>query len=77
MLPGIWADELLAKLFGQARMRHAGNFYIDIVDVTAVSRVLNVHNLLKNDLLPTGESEHSCVSCTAPVEEDDLLEYPI
>ena len=75
VLPAICADELLEKFFGQARMRHAGNFYIDIVDVTAASRVLNLHNLLRNDLLPTGEIEHSCVSCTAPVEEDDLLEY--
>ena len=74
VLLAVWADELLEKLFGQARQRHAGNFYIDIVDVTASAKVLNLHNLLRYDLLPVGEREHGCTSCTVPVDGDDLLE---
>ena len=74
VLPAIWADELLEKLFGQARQRYSGNFYIDIVDMTAAANVLNLHNLLKNDILPVGENEYSCVSCTVPVDDNDLLE---
>ena len=75
VLPAIWADELLEKLFGQARQRNSGSFYIDIVDMTAAANVLNLHNLLKNDIVPVGENEQGCISCTAPVDDEDLLEH--
>ena len=62
VLPAIWADELLEK------------FYIDVVDVKAAAKVLNLHNLVMNDILPTGRNEHFCYSCTDLVDDDDLLE---
>ena len=59
--------------FGQALQRYSENFYI--VDVTVAANVLNLHNLLENDILLTGEKEHGCDMCTDPVESDDLLEH--
>ena len=75
ILPAIWADKILEKLFGQARQRYSGSFYIDIVDMIATANVLNLHNFLENDLIPEGEHEHGCVLCTVPVDDEDLLEH--
>lgn len=71
VLPAIFADEVLEKFFGQARQRSGGNFYIDIVDITAAAKTVNLHNLLKYDTLPIGDDELSCSTCTDPVDEDD------
>ena len=38
--------------FGQTRQRGGGNFYIDTVDIMAAAKVVNLHTLLKYDILP-------------------------
>ena len=62
----------MEKLFGQARQRCGGNFYIDIVDVLAVMRMQILHQLLKRDLLPDPCSTVKCPSCTLEPTSDDI-----
>ena len=52
ILQAVFADEALEKFFGQTRQRSGGNFYIDVGDVMAAAKTFNLHNLLKNNLLP-------------------------
>ena len=67
MLPGVFADEALKKLFGQARHCSGGNFYIDIVDIKAAAETKNIHALLNYDSTP--QQHH--VPCTSNVCIDD------
>ena len=74
VLPAIFADEVLEKFFGNTRMRFSGNFYIDYVDVIASARVVNLHAMLKVDLLPNTDANCaiSCEHCTMHPSEDDV-----
>ena len=43
--------------------------------MTAAANVLNLHNLMKYDIVPVGDHENGCPSCTVPVDDEDLLEH--
>ena len=79
VLSGVNADEPVEKFFGRARMRCGGNFYIDIVDVNAAARVVNLHALVQNDVMPLEINENHCVTCAEPVsfEETYILHIGI
>ena len=70
-LSGVNADEPVEKFFGRARMRCGGNFYIDIVDVNAAARVVNLHALVQNDVMPLEINENHCVTCAEPVSFEE------
>ena len=55
-------------------MRFSGNFYIDYVDVIASARVVNLHAMLKFDLLPNKDviSAIACDHCNNYPSEDDV-----
>ena len=72
ILSSIFSQDPLEKFFGQARQRCGGNFYIDIVDVLAVMKMLILHQLLKLDLLPDPCASLKCPSCTENVHPDDI-----
>ena len=72
VLQAVFADEALEKFFGQTRQRSGGNFYIDVGDVMAAAKTFNLHNLLKNDLLPAESAQSNCLACTADLDENDL-----
>ena len=72
VLPGVFADEVLEKVFGNTRMRNAGNFYIDVIDFIASAKVVNLHALLKYDLLPSDNDAKGCFYCKEPLYEDDV-----
>ena len=42
VLLAIFANEPLEKFFGQARQRRGGNFYIDVVDIMAAAKIVNL-----------------------------------
>ena len=74
VLPAVFADEVLEKFFGNTRMRFSGNFYIDYVDVIASARVVNLHAMLKYDLLPNKNTTSAidCVHCSEYPSDDDI-----
>ena len=53
-------------------MRNGGNFYIDVIDVIASAKVVNLHALLKYDLLPSNNDAKGCTYCKEPLHEDDV-----
>ena len=72
VLQAIFADEVLEKFFSQTWQRIGGNFYIDIGDITAVAKIVNIHNPVKNDLLPIGKNESGYLIYMNSVDDDDL-----
>ena len=62
VLPGVFADEALEKLFGQARQRSGDNFYIDVVDIKAAAESKNLHALLKYESTPHQSHDVPCTS---------------
>ena len=53
-------------------MRQAGNFYIDIIDLTAAAKVQCLHQLLKYDIIPQVETSTVCDLCTREPDAKDL-----
>ena len=76
ILSAIFFLDPLEKLFGQARQRCGGNFYIDIADILVVMRMQILHQLLKRDLLPDPCSTVRYPSCTleSTFEDIDVLQ---
>jgi hypothetical protein len=72
VLPAVFSQDPLEKFFGQARQRFGGNFYIDISDVIAASKVQRLHQLLKLDIIPKNDAKRTCACCTATPDELDL-----
>ena len=74
VLPAVFADEVLEKFFGNTRMRFSGNFYIDYVDIVASARVVNLHAMLKLDLLPDKDTTPhlTCDHCSQCPSDDDV-----
>jgi hypothetical protein len=73
VLPGsVFSQSPLEIFFGLARMRNAGNFYIDIIDVQAAANAKNLHNLLKLDIVPGGEEGRKCCLCNMDPDPVDL-----
>ena len=74
LLPGaVLSTNPLEKFFGQARQRVGGNFYIDIMDVTAAAKVQRLHQLMNKDVLPIdGESSNSCEMCVLEINDEDV-----
>ena len=71
VLPAVFSQSPLEKFFGQARQRKGGNFYIDLTDVLAASKVQGLHTLIKLDLKPVGTTGIECELCPIdPLEED-------
>lgn len=62
VLPGVFADEVLEKFFGQDRQRNGGNFYTGIVDITAAAETKNLHALLKYKSTPHQPHALPCTS---------------
>ena len=62
--------------FGIARQRHGGNFYINVGDVLAASKVQRLHQLMKNDVaLSTEKLQSACKLCneTISLEDTEIL----
>ena len=72
ILPAVNSQDHAEKFFGQARKRCGGDFYIDIVDVMAVTKLQVLHQLLKHDLLPYKRHSYKCPSCTQEVNPDGI-----
>ena len=72
VLPAVFSQDPLEKLFGQARQRNGGNFYIDIVDVLSAAKVQRLHQLLKYNIIPQRIPEFTCPECTTPVSLGDI-----
>ena len=68
VLPGVFADEVLEKFFGQAKQRNGNNFYIYIVDIKAAAETKNLHALLKYESMPHKSNN---VPCTSNIRIDD------
>lgn len=79
VLPAIFADEALEKFFGQARQRRGGNFYIDVVDIVAASKIVNLQTLIKHDIIPKSSSRvigcaKNCTTSINPDERSELID---
>lgn len=63
VLPAIFADETLEKFFffGKARQRSGGNFYMDVVDVMAAAKIVNLQTMIKHDIM--AESSSCVLDC--------------
>ena len=72
ILPAVFSQDPLEKIFGQARQHCGGNFYIDIGDVQAASKVQQLHQLLKHDIVPDDIHKMSCEFCTSVTDDEDL-----
>ena len=72
VLPAVFSQDPLEKIFGQARQRNGGNFYIDIVDVLSSAKAQRLHQLLKYNIIPQGVPEFTCPECTTPVSLGDI-----
>ena len=73
VLQAVFADEVLKKFFGQKQRKSGDNFDIEIRDVTAAAKIVNLPNLLKNDLLPVGNNKSGClISMDSFNDLDDL-----
>ena len=70
----VFADEVKKKFFVQRRQRSGGNFYIDIGDVNAAAKTVDLQNFHKNDLLPIENNESGCLICIDSVDDVDDLD---
>ena len=76
VLPAIFAGEALEKFFGQAR---GGNFYIDVVDIMAAAKIVNLQTLIKHDIMPESSSrvldcDRNCTTSENPAERSELID---
>ena len=62
----------MEKFYGQTQQRSEGNLYFDTGDVTAVTKTVNLQNLLNNDQLPVRNNESGCLICMDLVDDNDL-----
>ena len=78
VLPAIFADEALEKFFGQARQRRGGNFYIDVVDIMAAAKIVNLQTLIKHDIMPESSSRvldcDRIVQLRKPAERSEFID---
>ena len=79
VLPAIFADEALEKFFGQARQRRGGDFYIDVVDIMAAAKIVNLQTLIKHDIMPESSSrvldcDKNCTTSENPAERSELID---
>ena len=74
ILPAVFSQDPLEKVFGTARQRCGGNFYIDYGDVLAVAKIQvnSMHQLLKHDLIPDKCLSFKCPNCTEELDYNDL-----
>ena len=73
VLPGIFSDDALEKFFGQSRQRSGGNFYIDVVDINAADKIVNMKSLIKYDIFPANEKQLEECQCSNVSEEEKNL----
>ena len=52
ILPAVFSQDPVEKFFGYARQRCGGSFYIDILDVVAVTKIHQMHQLVKYGIVP-------------------------
>ena len=66
ILPAVFSQDPVEKFFGYARQRCGGSFYIDIVDVLAVAKIQQMHQVVKYGIIPeTHEVQNNeCTACT-------------
>jgi hypothetical protein len=73
----VFSQDPLEKIFGQARQRCGGNFYIDVSDVICAAKVQRLHQLLKHDVVDRAEKRPSfCDYCDLTVDVRDLELVP-
>ena len=73
VLSAVFSQNPLEKFFGQTRQRCGGNFYIDIGDVIAAAKAQHLHQLLKFEIIPEGETcIVDCVLCHSVADVCDL-----
>ena len=73
VLPAVFSTNPLEKFFGQVRQRNGDNFYIDIMDVIAAAKAQRLHQLIKNDILPSSSgTEEICSFCSVELYEEDV-----
>ena len=72
VLPAIFSDDALEKFFGQTRQRSGGSYYIDVVDINAAAKIVNLKSLIKFNILPDDES-FVCNCQKAEEEEINML----
>ena len=73
ILPAVFSTNPLENVFGQSRQRVGGNFYINVVDVISAAKVQRLHQLIKNDIIPTDDAiRKTCVHCEVDINEEDL-----
>ena len=79
VLPAIFEDEALEKFFGQARQGRGRNFYIDVVDIMAAAKIVNLQTLIKHDIMPESSSrvldcDKNCTTSENPAERSELID---
>ena len=73
VLSAVFSQNPLEILFGQTRQRCGGNFYVDIGDVIAAAKAQHLHQLLKFEIIPEGETcIVDCVLCHSVADVCDL-----
>ena len=73
ILPAMFSTNPMEKFFGQSRQCVGGNFYINVVDVISAAKVQRLHQLIKNDIIPTDDAiRKTCVHCEVDINEEDL-----
>jgi len=65
---------LLEKIFGQARKRYGGTFYIDVNDVMVAGKVKCLRQLVKNDIIAKNDDKliSTCSYCKEELYESDV-----
>ena len=72
ILSAEFSQNPLERFFEQGRQRNSGIFYIDIVDVIAAGKAQRIHQLIKYDITPQGETIRPCTFCNAVVDEEGV-----
>ena len=72
VLQAALADDVLERFFDQTQERSGSNFHIDIRNVTATGKAVNLHSFLPNDLLLVESNDSDCSICMDSVDENDL-----
>ena len=68
----------MEKFFCQAWQRRDGNFYIDVVDIMAAAKFVNLLTLIKHDIMPESNSrvldcDKNCTTSENPPERSELI----
>ena len=66
------ADDVLERFFDQTQERSGSNFHIDIRNVTATGKAVNLHSFLPNDLLLVESNDSDCSTGMDLVDDKDL-----